>query len=165
MAAGYGRGLALTPLVVGVILWGQGIPAFAQAADPAIGTWKLDVVKSKYRPGPPPQSLTMRFEAAGKRVRVTTDEVGADGKAIHGEYTADYDGKDYPLTGSALSDTVSLARLDTKTIRRTDKKGGKVVLTSTRTISADGKALTVFVKGIDAKGQPVKNLLIFAKCP
>jgi hypothetical protein len=163
MAAGYGRRLALTPLVVGLILWAQGPSAPAQAADPVIGTWKLDVARSKYRPGPPPQSLTVRFEAVGKGIKVTTDEVGADGRTIHTEYSANYDGKDYPITGSATSDTVSLKRIDGRRVQHIDKKAGKVVLTFTREISEDGKTLTVAVKGIDATGQPVKNVLVFAK--
>ena len=157
------RSLALAPLMMGLILWAPGSPASAQAVDPVIGTWKLDVAKSKYRPGPPPQSLTIRFEAAGKGVKVTTDEVSAEGQTIHTEYTANYDGKDYPITGSATSDTVTLKRIDARTLQRTDKKGGKVVLTFTRKISADGKMLTVAVKGTDAKGQAVKNALVFAK--
>ena len=165
MATAYRRSLALAPLMMGLILWAPGSPASAQAADPVIGTWKLDVAKSKYRPGPPPQSLTMKFETAGKGVTVTTDEVGAEGQTIHTEYTANYDGKDYPITGSVTSDTVALKRIDARTLQRTDKQGGKVVLTLMRKISTDGKMLTLAVKGTDAKGQAVKNVLVFAKSP
>jgi hypothetical protein len=165
MATVYRRTLVLALPMLGLILGAQSTPASAQAADPVIGTWRLNVPKSKYRPGPPPQSLTIRFETAGKGVKVTSDEVGADGQTIHTEYTADYDGKDYPLTGSATSDTVALKRIDARTLQRTDKKVGKVVLTSTRKISADGKVLTIAVKGTDAKGQPVKNVQVFAKSP
>lgn len=165
MATGYGRRLALLSLMVGLSFWVEGIPASGQADDLVIGTWKLDLAKSKYRPGPPPQSLTMRFAAAGKGVKVVTDEIGAQGQTLHTEYTADYDGKDYPITGSVMADTVSLKRIAARAVQDIDKKAGKVVLTSTRQISADGKMLTVYVKGIDATGQPVKNLQVFTKSP
>jgi hypothetical protein len=60
---------------------------------------------------------------------------------------------------------VALKRIDARTLHRTDKKGGKVVLTWMRKISTDGKMLTLAVKGTDAKGQAVKNVLVFAKSP
>jgi len=47
-------------------------------------------------------------------------------------YTANFDGKDYPLAGVPNADTVSLKRIDTRTTERTDKKDGKVVQTLTR---------------------------------
>ena len=81
----FARRLALATLIVGVILWGN--PASVQGADPLIGTWKLDVAKSKFSPGPPPKSITVRFEAAGEGVKVTADVVSADDKASHTEYT------------------------------------------------------------------------------
>jgi len=133
----YGRRLWVATLMVGIVLLAYGSSAFSQAADPVIGTWKLDVAKSKFSPGPAPKSLTVKFEAAGKGVKLTTDGVGADGQPTHTEYTADYDGKDYPLIGSPVADTVSLKRMDASTSERTDKKGGKVVQTLTRIAASD----------------------------
>jgi hypothetical protein len=159
----FGRRLMVATLMVGFVFLAYGSPAFGQAADPIIGTWKLDVAKSKYSPGPPPKSLTVKFEAAGKGVKLTTDGVGADGQPTHTEYTADYDGKDYPLIGSPVADMVSLKRVDASTSVRTDKKGGKVVQTLTRKMSKDGKSFTVTVKGTDPQGQAVNNVLVFVK--
>ncbi len=135
------------------------------ATDPIIGTWKLDVAKSKYSPGPPPKSLTLTFQAAEKGTKLTSDGVDAQGQPTHTEYTANYDGKDYPITGSAIGGTVSLKRIDARTVQRTDKKGGKVVQTLTRKVSADGKTLTVAVKGTNAQRQPVNNELVFTRSP
>ena len=141
----YGRGLWVATLMVGIVLLAYGSAAFGQAADPVIGTWKLDVAKSKFSPGPAPKSLTAKFEAAEKGVKLTT---------------AAYDGKDYPLIGSPVADTVSLKRINASTSERTDKKGGKVVQTLTRKMSKDGKSFTVTIKGTDP---PVNNVLMFAK--
>jgi hypothetical protein len=148
--------------MVGSLLWIQS--ASAQAADPLLGTWKLDVAESKFSPGPPPKSITVTFEQAGEGVKVTADAVGADGKATHTTYTGNYDGKDYPVTGSGTgADTVSLKRVDARTTERTDKKGGKVVMTFTRTVSSDGKLLTVTIKGTNRKGQTVNDVVMLAK--
>jgi hypothetical protein len=98
----------------------------AQASDPRIGTWKLNVAKSKYSPGPAPPALTVNVEPSGQGEKVTTEFVNADGTRTTIEYTANFDGKDYPLTGSQIADTVSLKRSNARTTVRTDKKGGKV---------------------------------------
>jgi hypothetical protein len=71
--------------------------------------------------------------------------------------------KDYPLTGSDLADTVSLKRIDAHTSERTDKKGGKIVQTFRRVVSKDGKTMTVTIKGTNAQGQTVNNVVVFEK--
>lgn len=136
----------------------------AQSKEPAgMGSWKLNVAKSKYSPGPAPKSLTVKFEPAGKGVKLTTEGVSADGKPTATEYTANYDGKDVPLKGSPVADTVSLRRIDALTTERTDKKAGKVVQTLKREIAKDGKSFTVTVKGTTAKGEPINHMLVFEK--
>ena len=55
------------------------ITVSAQATDPRIGTWKLNAGKSKYDPGPPPQSLTVNVEPAGQGEKVTAEFVNMDG--------------------------------------------------------------------------------------
>jgi hypothetical protein len=136
----------------------------AQAADPLHGTWKLNAAKSQFDPGPAPKSVTVTFAPAGEGVKVTADVVGADDKATHTSYTGNYDGKDYPITGSNTgAETVSLKRIDAATTQRIDKKGGKVVMTFTRKVSTDGKTLTVTVHGTNAKGQAVNDVVMFTK--
>lgn len=105
----------------------------------------------------------MAFAAEGTALKVVSDLVDAEGKANHNEYTASYDGKDYPLKGSETADTVTLKKIDASTSERTDKKAGKVVGTFVRTVSSDGKTLTVVQTTTDAKGQPVKNTLVLEK--
>ncbi len=78
-------------------------------------------------------------------------------------YTASYDGKDYPLNGSAVADTVSLKRINERTSERMDKKAGKPVLTYTRVVSQDGKTMTVTIKGTNPQGQPIANVVVFEK--
>jgi hypothetical protein len=137
--------------------------SLAQAADARIGTWKVNAAKSKYDPGPPPQSLTVKVEPAGQGEKVTAEIVNADGSRTTTVYTANFDGKDSPLTGSQVANTVALKRTDARTTVRTDKKDGKVVQTLTRVVAQDGKTMTVTVKGTNAQGQPVNNVIVFDK--
>src|SRR5215470_17760684 len=72
--------------------------------DPFIGTWKLNLAKSKYSPGPSPKSQTVTHEAVGQGVKFTAKGTDAEGKPIDFQFTANYDGKDYPVTGNPIFD-------------------------------------------------------------
>jgi hypothetical protein len=158
------RKLALGVVLTLCVVLGAAIASVsAQAGDPRLGTWKLDAAKSKWSPGPPAQSLTVKVEPSGQGEKVTTEAVNADGSRTTVQYTANFDGKDYPLTGSQIADMVSLKRIDARTTVRTDKKGGKAAQTITRVVSQDGKTMTATVKGTNAQGQPVNNVVVFEK--
>lgn len=136
--------------------------AFAQA-DPQVGVWKLNVAKSKFSPGPAPTSATTTIEAAGAGTKVVVDQVMADGTKRHWEFTANYDGKDTPMTGNTDADTVARTRINDTTVQSTSKKGGKVVTTQTSVVSKDGKTRTVTTKGVNASGQVVNNVAVYEK--
>lgn len=135
----------------------------AQATDPASGTWELNLAKSKFSPGPPPKSQTRTFEVTGADVKYTLKGIDAEGKPTLVQYTAKYDGKDYPVTGSPDFDAISLKHVDAVTTEATTKKGGKVVATTKRVVSKDGKTLTLTTIGTNAKGQAVNNVTVFDK--
>jgi hypothetical protein len=138
---------------------------FAQSSSPTnIGTWKLNVAKSKSSPGPAAKSGTVKYETAGAGVKVTVDSVAADGTVSHSEYTTNYDGKDSPITGATASaDVAVVTRIDASTTRRINKKDGKVMNTQTAVVSGDGKTLTITTKGTNAAGQTVNNVGVYEK--
>ena len=128
--------------------------------DPSIGSWKLNVAKSKT----PYKSGTTVVEAVGDAIKVTADLGGADGTAYHWTWTAKYDGKESPITGTTPygpGATASLTRVDAHTVKVVGKRNGEVVLTQTIVTSADGKTRTVTSKGKDAKGQPVDSTSVY----
>jgi hypothetical protein len=138
--------------------------AFAQSGNPHVGTWKLDVAKSKYSPGPATKSGTTKIEAAGTSVKYTVDQVTGDGTVRHWEFTANYDGKDSPVTGNnADADMVALTRINANTVQLVNKRGGKVTTTQTSVVSSDGKTRTITTKGTNAQGQPVNNVVHYAR--
>src|SRR5882724_4629948 len=112
--------LVAITLAVSVLMLG----AAAQAADNQVGTWKLDVAKSKYSPGPPPKESTLKIEAQADGLKFTIDSVDAEGKAIHTESSPKYDGKDYPMTGNPNADSISLKKINDHTIETQTKKDG-----------------------------------------
>ncbi len=152
-----------TIAIAGLLVAALSGAAIAQTPDPVIGAWKINLAKSKYSPGPAPKSLTLTYTAAGQGVKVVVDGVGGDGSKTHFEYTANYDGKDYPVTGNPDADTAALKRVSATTVEIANKKGGKPTTASTRVLSADGKTLTVTTMGTDAQGQKVNNVQVFEK--
>ena len=145
------RMFAVTTLAVGLVVALAG-SALAQS-DLGLGTWKLNVAKSKYDPGPAPSSETrvyVLWEKDGVKATFTRVE---GGKTLTLGYAAHYDAKDYKYTGAAAYDTITLTRVDASTTEASLKK----------VISKDGKTRTQTVKGIDASGKAVNNLSVFEK--
>jgi len=156
----------LKTLLVGTVLaiGGMAVAAAASATDPIVGTWKLNLTKSTFKPAAAaPKSQTRTYQATADGIDMAYTGVAADGSAVNGKSTFKYDGKDYPITGSADFDTLSLKRVDDSTIESTQKKAGKVVGTTVRTVSGDGKVLTLKSKGTTAKGQAFDNAMVFDK--
>jgi hypothetical protein len=150
------------PLSVVVVLVLGVVSAWAQS-DPAVGTWKLNPAKSKFDPGPAPRSQTVVIAASGSGYKVNSTGVDGEGKPTSVSYAAEADGKDMPVTGSPSYDQTALKRIDKNTSEQTRKKGGKVVQTARRAISADGKTMTITVTGTDEKGRKVNNVSVFEK--
>jgi hypothetical protein len=133
------------------------------AADGHMGTWKLNEAKSKLGPGAAKNHTVVYAAAAGDSVKVTVDGTDASGKPLHNEWTGKFDGKDYAVTGDALSDMRSYKRVDDRTLELTGKKGGKVTQTGTIVLSVDGKTRTVTISGTDAKGEKVTSTAVYDK--
>jgi hypothetical protein len=123
------------------------------AADPQMGTWKLNEAKSKFTPGTGKNTRVV-YEARGSQVRVTADGVNANGKATHSEWIGQLDGKDYSVTGDPNSDMRSYRKVDDRTLDFTAKKGGKVTVTGRVVVAADGKSRTVTTTGTTGTSQP-----------
>ena len=146
---------------IGIALVGIGAAANAQT-EPVMGTWKLDVAKSTYKPGPAPKSSTVVVEPAGKGIKVAIDSVQGDGTPLKWGFTSLRDGKsDEPVTGNPMFDTVTTTKESDTAGTNVYKKGGKVVMTSKLAITA--KTMTVTSTGTDPKGQAVHNVAVYTK--
>jgi hypothetical protein len=149
--------------VLGIVVALFGIRSAAQGTDPIVGTWVLNVAKSKFSPGPAPKSESRTYVVAGKEIKATSTGVDAEGKPTAGGWTIVNDGKDVPLTGNPDADVLSLKQTDAFSTEFALKKAGKVVITGTRTIARDGKVMTITNKGTNAKGQAINDVLVFEK--
>jgi opacity protein-like surface antigen len=155
----------LRALVVGIVLvlGLSAVAAAADAPDPVIGTWTLNLAKSKFSPGPAPKSQTRTYAETTDGTALSFSGVAADGSAVFGQSTYKYDGKDYPISGGAGYDALSLKRINGSTVKSAMKKSGKIVGWTTRTISAHGKVMTLATKATDDKGVAYDNVAVFDK--
>lgn len=137
----------------------------AALRNPLLGTWKLNLTKSKYDPGPAPKSVTETVETQGDGVKYTVDGVGAAGKSYSYSFAVKFDGKDNPIMGSgSAADTVSANRIDSNNFEFTAEKGGKVIGTFKATVSKDGMVKTVDAKGTNAAGvRTYDNVQVYDK--
>jgi hypothetical protein len=134
-------------------------------SSPLVGTWKLNVEKSKYDPGPIPKELTRTVVADGAGVKYTFAGTSADGKTISYGFSVKFDGKDNPINGSIPSgaDSISAIKTDANHYTATLKKAGKTIGTSKVTVSADGKTTTVDSTGTTADGKPEHDIQVYDK--
>jgi hypothetical protein len=154
--------LVVAMLMVSVGLWAQN--------DPVMGTWKLNVAKSTYSPGPAPKSGTTKITAVSGGLMAMSNGVDAEGKATRTEISVKFDGKDYPITNTTAgkptlnaADATTFKKIDANTYERTDKLKGQVLTTTHWSISQDGKTRTLTATGKNAQGQTVNNTTVYEK--
>jgi hypothetical protein len=128
-----------------------------------LGTWKLNLAKSTYSPGPAPRSGTFTFQVEGQNLKNTSEGIDAEGKPIKAVFIHTYDGKPYPTTGAPGIDSSAYTRVDANIVKFTRMKAGKVVQTGSHVVSSDGKTLTVITSGTDASGREINNVAVYEK--
>lgn len=135
---------------------------FSQS-DPMIGTWQLNLAKSKFSPGPPPRSLSHTLQGEGENRKFTTASVNAAGIPGGIATMHIYDGMPHPSTGSPNFDATAYTRIDANTIILSRLKAGKLVQVETVVVSADGKTWTATRLGIDANGRQINDIAVYDK--
>lgn len=151
----------LTTFLLGTLIAVSGAAHAAAAPDPVIGTWTLNVAKSRFPPGLAPKSQTRTYADSDEGTVLTFSGVAADGSPISGHSTFKYDGKDYPMTGAPFYDTLSMTRVNRTTAKSVLKKARKVVGTTIRTVSRHGKVLTLSTDLRNARGATAKTVAVY----
>ena len=132
------------------------------AQDPNVGTWKLNEAKS-HIPAGAIKVTSMTVSSEGDNMKVTQDGTDPDGKPMHTEWSGKFDGKDYPVSGSAAMDSRSYKKMGDRTLVADNKKDGKTVTTARSVISQDGKTRTVHVMQTDSSGKKIPVTAVFDK--
>ncbi|HEY7169971.1 MAG TPA: hypothetical protein VH417_03930 [Vicinamibacterales bacterium] len=161
-----GTSLARFVMLPWCLVGGLAVVAAAQT-DPRIGTWELNLGKSTFSPGPPPQRQTLWYKVEGQQMIALLQGVDAQGHPITpdpGNFTIYLDGKDHPTPRPGY-DTSNWKRINANKYVVYRKKAGKTVLTSTNVVSEDGHTLTITTTGTDENGRSVSNVRVYDKRP
>ena len=156
----------LTAVVVASIsLSAVALTAQTKPADPWLGTWKVDLAKSTFSPGPTPSvAATMTIERSGSGMKTTITSADAEGKPVQTETAWAFDGKDNPVKGAPAANTTgAYKRIDDRTFEVTSKVEGKTTVTTRIAISTDGKTLTATQTGTNLQGESVKHVIVAIK--
>jgi hypothetical protein len=135
------------------------------AADPGVGTWKLNTAKSHYPPGQPtPKELVNVVQQHGNDVEVNMKGQGADGMPISVRYTFPMDGGTAKFSEGAPAAGVTLVISELKGNNsrefRTMREGKEVQLSR---VVVTKQAMTQTTKGVDAQGKPFEAVMTLDK--
>jgi hypothetical protein len=159
------RPIQLVVLVLAVTLT-FGFTAEAQTTSPLAGTWKLNLAKSTYAPGPPPyKRSTCRIEhwadGLNAGLKVTYDMVGTRGGVTHLEWIGKLDGRDYPIAGVDDVLTNAYTRIDDRTYEVVVKADGAKAATARIVIAPDGRTLTSVTTTRNAQGKTLQTTIVY----
>lgn len=132
------------------------------AANPHLGTWKLNEAKSKFAPGMG-RNTTVTYTEQKDKIKVTVDGVDKDGKPTHGVWVGKFDGTAYPAKGNLPYNSVSYKVVNDRTNDITAMKDGKVIWSGKIAVAADGKSRTATINGTDEKGKKFTNKAVYDK--
>ena len=132
--------------------------------DPRVlGTWNLDVARSKFTPGPTPTSQIRTYEPNANGYKATIKTTYASRKPTSVEYVANYDSLEYPVSGSPDYDTIRLKKIDSSTSEAVLGHAGKVFATTRRVLSDDGQTMTITFHADEQQGTRIHNVMIFTR--
>jgi hypothetical protein len=130
-----------------------GLVGILWAADSFVGTWKMNIAKSKASdPSALVRSETWKTVAIENGLKSTIDGITLEGKEYHVEVRYIFDGKDYPVKGYPMADVSSAKKIDANTILVVNKKAGKEMERWRFSVSKDGKTQTAAGNGMTPKG-------------
>jgi len=100
------------------------------------GTWRRHTIDVSGNANQPANEPTLTFKSS-------PDGLILSGRLIGGPSDAKVDGKDHPGMGAVPGETVSLSRVNERTIDQINKRDGKIVSVTHLTVSEDGKTMTI----------------------
>jgi len=131
------------------------VVAQTQHVTPFTGTWKMNLAKSRFNPGPPFQSFTLTFTSDGVR---HLDLVPADGKRVN---IALPWSAGNPVSPEGMENAVTTSKIQGRTFHDIWKQNGKIIEDVRGRVSPDGKTLNVTVDGTNVQGRTYHNELTF----
>jgi hypothetical protein len=152
--------------VVPILFGLAAVATVVMAGDPWVGTWKLNPAKSQAPGGRLPHpSSTNIIEIEGDTMHMMVHQTDAAGNLEHMEYTAAFDGKEYPVKVSPPGPkpyTISFKRINPRTREYVLNMGG-MTIKGRDVLSEDGKTFSRIIDGKDTEGNDASVVQVFEK--
>ena len=139
-------------------------PISASAADPFVGTFRLNPAKSSATGGKTPPEMTLTITEEGANLLIATSAKAADGSAIPADVLA------VPKAGGTMKapqgasyDSTKVTRRDPNTIDLVAMQGGKERTKVKFALSKDGKTLTRSFTSTNAQGGAVTGTSVLER--
>jgi hypothetical protein len=134
-----------------------------ESEDAILGTWELVPEKSHFSPNATPPKEVRTYVKTSQGILATVTTTLPDGTMRSMAYPWRVDGKEYPVTGSPLLDTVILKQIDNLTAEATLKHGDVVLASERREFTADGKTMSIIVKDTTSAENAVSSTAVYRK--
>jgi hypothetical protein len=119
--------------------------------DAILGRWELVPEKSHFAPDATPPMEVRTFVKTSEGIQATVTTTQADGTVHSMSYPWRVDGKEYPVKGSPLLDSIILKRIDNLSAEATLKHGDTVLASERWEFSADGKTMSITVQDMSSE--------------
>lgn len=138
----------------------------ATAADPFVGTYRLNAAQSKKSDAQPmPLAATLAISEDGDNLVLALSREFSDGSTLKERTSLPKAGGPLRMLDGAnlRSDTVTVTRTNPTTIDFVRMSGGKEGVRQRYTLGADGRVLTNTMKGTNPQGQQVDRVMVFER--
>lgn len=148
-----------------------GLAGSLWAADPIIGTWKLNIAKSQFSSAKhsmldltaPKKQTEVYRESEPGQIELTWTNTASNGSSTTLVFT-------YPIQGGAVKVEPSDTPITWVQLRVSQREWyatylfeGKQLMTRHKVISRDGKIMQQTLRGVDDRGKPFEVLLVLEK--
>ena len=129
-------------------------------SNPFVGTWKLNLAKSK-DPGAFPKEETLSVQVVDGQRQVTIKGTATNGSPISFKYEVPDNGGLGKVLAGGPYDAVAGKRIDANTREVSYMMRGKGVLQLRSAVSKDGNTMSLTVEGTDDQGKTFSGLAVF----
>ena len=138
--------------------------AFSQSENPFIGTWDLDKNGSSFGNIPVPKTMTRTYSDLGTESYMYLLVIINQDDSLGGSSaTYRFDKMEYPMAtlNQNTPTTISYEKINEKTVQYTVRVNGRVSQIGAKTISPDGRVLTIAIQTIGLQGEINNQILKF----
>ena len=150
-------------VVIAVLIASTAVPGQLQSISLWAGTWKRNVARSSYSPGPAPKTeQTVTMEIVNGLLRVTENGFNAEGRATRIAYVVNFDGSEHAVD-AAQALTRTYRWIDERRFEGVNRVKGDETTMIEYALAADASTYTLTTTGITAQGQLVHHVVVYEK--